>query len=74
MYLLLIVEFIEEQLAPVGGIFGESIVHMSWVEATANLKKAAYNKRIFVVGRFRILVIKKGTFGRSVCNKDELLL
>lgn len=60
-------EYIEEQLAPMGGIFGEQICHMSWVDATPNVKKPTFNKRIFVVGRFRILVVKKGTFGKSVC-------
>jgi hypothetical protein len=68
LFMLKFLEFIEEQLAPMGGIFGESICHMCWVDATPNLKKAGFNKRIFVVGRFRILVVKKGTFGRSVRN------
>ncbi len=66
--ILLHAEFVEEQLGPLGGMFGEHIRHIGWVEATQNLKAKAYNKRILVVGNYRILLVKKGTFGRSVCT------
>ena len=49
-----------------GGMFGEQICHICWVEATSSMKSKTFNKRIFVVGRFRVLIVKKGKFGRSV--------
>lgn len=65
-------EYIEEQLQPLGGLFGEQICHLCWVEATSSIKSKTFNKRILVVGKFRILIVKKGKFGKSVCAHIHL--
>ncbi|EGC31125.1 hypothetical protein DICPUDRAFT_99316 [Dictyostelium purpureum] len=61
-------KFIEDSLGVVGGIFGEQITHTVWVEANKSptLAGTGFNKRLIVVGKYKLISIKKGTFGKSV--------
>ncbi|EFA76465.1 leucine-rich repeat-containing protein [Heterostelium album PN500] len=61
-------KFIEDSLGAIGGVFGEANLHNVWVEAnkTAVPAASAFNKRLMVVGKYKMLSLKKGTFGKSV--------
>eukprot|EP01132_Coremiostelium_polycephalum_P004896 gene4896-6105_t len=61
-------KFIEDSLGVVGGLFGEEIIHTVWVDANRSPTSAAstFNKRLVVVGRYKVISIKKGAFGKSV--------
>ncbi|KAF2072969.1 hypothetical protein CYY_005709 [Polysphondylium violaceum] len=61
-------KFIEDSLGQVGGLFGESICHSVWVDANKSPTSAGsgFNKRLIVVGKYKLLSLKKGTFGKSV--------
>jgi len=61
-------KFIEDSLGQVGGLFGESICHSVWVDANKSINSAGsgFNKRLIVVGKYKLLSLKKGTFGKSV--------
>nr|AFD02108.1 RNI-like leucine-rich repeat-protein A [Raperostelium minutum] len=61
-------KYIEDSLGVVGGVFGEEITHTVWLDAnkSPNSTQTGFNKRCIVVGRYKLLSIKKGTFGKSI--------
>ncbi|KAN0041978.1 hypothetical protein ACTFIV_004534 [Dictyostelium citrinum] len=61
-------KFIEDSLGVTSQSFGEQITHTLWVEAnkSPNISGSTFNKRLIVVGKCKILSIKRGTFGKSV--------
>ncbi|GAM28131.1 hypothetical protein SAMD00019534_113070 [Acytostelium subglobosum LB1] len=61
-------KFIDECLGNVGGVFGEANTFNVWVEANKTPTPAAsgFNKRLIVVGKYKLLSLKKGAFGKSI--------
>ncbi|KAK5580463.1 hypothetical protein RB653_000481 [Dictyostelium firmibasis] len=61
-------KFIEDSLGVTSQSFGEQITHTVWVEAnkSPNISGSTFNKRLIVVGKCKIISIKRGTFGKSV--------
>ncbi|GAM27944.1 hypothetical protein SAMD00019534_111200 [Acytostelium subglobosum LB1] len=68
-------KFIEASLGNVGGLLGEANTYSEWVEAnkTPTPQGSGFNKRLIVLGKYKLLSLKKGTFGNSVELNFHLL-
>ncbi|KYQ90678.1 leucine-rich repeat-containing protein (LRR) [Tieghemostelium lacteum] len=64
--------FIDEQIGPLGGIFGEEITCQCPVSVTRNDKDTQLNQRILVVGKYKLLLIKKTKFNKKVKKSIHL--
>ncbi|EGG16730.1 leucine-rich repeat-containing protein [Cavenderia fasciculata] len=61
-------QFVEESLGTIGGLFGEENTHQVWVDANKSPTPSGsgFNKRLIVVGKYKLMSLKKGAFGKSI--------